>query len=177
MTKPNEIINILRHSRHDWLNVIQLIKGNLALNRPERVEEIIQSVIQQSQNESKLSNLNIPVIVADLLTFNWENHGYKLEIEVIGDAKDLSHYEQELHEWYSQFMQLLDQCCDEGTENHLLITFQLLVDETKLMFDYQGQFKEISLINSWLQSRSSELFFITEEQVSVNELFFVVTLK
>ncbi|WP_158211656.1 Spo0B C-terminal domain-containing protein [Alkalihalobacterium alkalinitrilicum] len=177
MAKPKEIINILSHSRHDWLNVMQLIKGNLALNRPERVEEIIHSVIQQSQNESKLSNLNIPAVVADLLTFNWENHYYELEIEVIGDVKDLSHYENVLHEWCSNLMKLIDQCCDEGTENHLLITFQLLEDEIKLIFDFQGQFKEISSITSWFQSPSSELFKITEKQISVNEMFFVVALK
>ncbi|WP_216829411.1 sporulation initiation phosphotransferase B [Alkalihalobacterium elongatum] len=177
MAKPNEIIDILRHSRHDWLNVIQLIKGNLALNRPERVEEIIQSVIQQSQNESKLSNLNIPALVADLLTFNWENHYYELEIEVIGDVKDLGHYESELHEWCSQLMKLMDQCCDEGTENHLLVTFQLLEEETRLIFDFQGQFKDYSLIESWFLSPSSDLFFITERETSVNEMFCVVTLK
>lgn len=177
MAKPNEIIDILRHSRHDWLNVMQLIKGNLALNRPERIEEIIRSVIQQSQNESKLSSLNIPALVADLLTFNWENHCYELEIEVIGDVKDLSHYENELHEWYSQFIKLLDQCCDEGTENHLLVTFQLLEEEVKIIFDFQGQFKDISVIKSWFESPSSELLVIAEKEISVNEMFCVVTLN
>ncbi|UTW70045.1 Spo0B domain-containing protein [Anaerobacillus sp. HL2] len=36
--------NTSRHSRHDWLNFVQLIKGNLTLKN-DRIEEIIQEVI------------------------------------------------------------------------------------------------------------------------------------
>lgn len=33
MTSKKDMLDVLRHSRHDWLNVIQLIKGYLALER------------------------------------------------------------------------------------------------------------------------------------------------
>ena len=41
MTNQLDVINALRQTRHDWLNVMQLIKGNLALKRYDRIEEII----------------------------------------------------------------------------------------------------------------------------------------
>ncbi len=33
MEKEKELLEILRHTRHDWLNVMQLIKGNLTLKK------------------------------------------------------------------------------------------------------------------------------------------------
>lgn len=62
MDKKKEFIELLRHYRHDWLNVLQLIKGNLALNKLNRVEEIIREIVIHTENESKLSNLQIPKV-------------------------------------------------------------------------------------------------------------------
>ena len=35
MTKEINVIEALRHNRHDWLNVMQLVKTNLALGNYE----------------------------------------------------------------------------------------------------------------------------------------------
>lgn len=35
----NELIHLLGHSRHDWMNKLQLIKGNLSLQKYDRVFE------------------------------------------------------------------------------------------------------------------------------------------
>ncbi|MCD8502937.1 MAG: Spo0B domain-containing protein [Bacillaceae bacterium] len=29
----DDVLSVLKHSRHDWLNMVQLIKGNLALKK------------------------------------------------------------------------------------------------------------------------------------------------
>ncbi len=36
------IVDLLSHSRHDWMNKLQLIKGNLSLQKYERVNDIIE---------------------------------------------------------------------------------------------------------------------------------------
>lgn len=56
----HELIHLLSHSRHDWMNKLQLIKGNLTLKKYDRVFEIIDEVVIEAQHESKLSNLRIP---------------------------------------------------------------------------------------------------------------------
>ena len=53
-------VDILRHVRHDWLNKLQLIKGNLDLDKIDQAHRIIEEIIIEAQNETKLSNLNIP---------------------------------------------------------------------------------------------------------------------
>ena len=38
-------VEVLRHARHDWLNKLQLIKGNLDLNELDRAKEIINEIV------------------------------------------------------------------------------------------------------------------------------------
>ena len=80
-------VEVLRHARHDWLNKMQLIKGNLDLNKLDRVREIINEIVVEAQNESKLSNLNIPQFSSLLLTSRWENYSFEFEFQVIDELK------------------------------------------------------------------------------------------
>ena len=64
MEKEWDIVEVLRHSRHDWLNKLQLIKGNLDLNRIDRAKAIIDEIVIEVQHESKLSNLHIPLFAS-----------------------------------------------------------------------------------------------------------------
>ncbi|WP_312471145.1 Spo0B domain-containing protein, partial [Neobacillus sp.] len=45
MGKEWDIVEVLRHSRHDWLNRLQLIKGNLDLNRIDRAKAVIDEIV------------------------------------------------------------------------------------------------------------------------------------
>ena len=60
INKEWNTVELLRHVRHDWLNKLQLIKGNLDLNKIDRAKEIIAEIVIETQNETKLSNLNFP---------------------------------------------------------------------------------------------------------------------
>ncbi len=64
MEKKWSTVDVLRHARHDWLNKLQLIKGNLDLNKPERVKQIIEEIVHEAQAEAKLSNLKIPLFAS-----------------------------------------------------------------------------------------------------------------
>lgn len=48
MDKNWTTIETLRQTRHDWLNKIQIIKGNLELNRIDRVKGIIDEIIVET---------------------------------------------------------------------------------------------------------------------------------
>ena len=83
MEKNWTTFEILRQSRHDWLNKIQIIKGNLELNKPDRVKGYIEEIIIETQQEAKLSNLNMPKFSELLMTANWNNWKFECEYEVI----------------------------------------------------------------------------------------------
>ena len=87
MEKEWDIVEVLRHSRHDWLNRLQLIKGNLDLNRIDRAKAYINEIVIEAQHESKLSNFHFPLFASLLLKSNWEQHLFQLEYEVLNDVE------------------------------------------------------------------------------------------
>jgi stage 0 sporulation protein B (sporulation initiation phosphotransferase) len=179
MSKHWEVIDLLRHYRHDWLNTLQLIKGNLALNKIDQVERVIAEVVLQTENESKLSNLNIPDLAEMILTFNWSEHAFKLEYEIIGEIKDLSCYKDDIMNWFEMYFAKLDECCKSFTENSLLITFQLFKDEMTITFDYNGELKNLKELEQWLNNSqmNEEKLLIIEKDISHEEIIVIVSLK
>lgn len=173
------ILQILRHSRHDWLNVIQLIKGNLALKKFDRIEEIIQEVVNQTQNESKLSNLNMPTFAGEFLVFNWQgNQRFKLEYEVIGESQDLHLYEKSLLTWFQQFSQLLNTYCEQFSENHLQVSIEL-GDEPRFIFDFQGTIQEVQTIKDFVENKNNwnEQLKLVESYIHKDEFYITFTLR
>ncbi|WP_078552644.1 Spo0B C-terminal domain-containing protein [Bacillus alkalicellulosilyticus] len=177
MTKKwDDMHELLRHSRHDWLNVIQLIKGNIALKRLDRVEEIINEVINKAQNESKLSDLKIPLLAGELLTINWENHLYETEVEIVGEVLDLSRHEKILKQWCNNLIELFDEISSPSSENHLLITFDLYPKEATITFDFQGKVMNVPLVEEWIVKNKTDGLVIKESSVTSSEVYITVAL-
>ncbi|WP_347549427.1 Spo0B C-terminal domain-containing protein [Pseudalkalibacillus hwajinpoensis] len=139
MSKKWNTFDVLRHSRHDWLNRLQLIKGNIALDHVDRAKEIIEEIIIQSRQEAKLSNLNAPKLAEYILTFNWCNHLFQLDFEVIGDEYDICAYEADLIELIARCTEVIDSQVHVPSDHHLLLTLQLYHEEIRLVFDFQGE--------------------------------------
>ncbi|MCU9614000.1 sporulation initiation phosphotransferase B [Caldibacillus lycopersici] len=128
--KEQDIVNLLRHSRHDWLNKIQLIKGYLSFGKLERVNEIIEEIVRQSENESKLSNLPLPQFSALLLTYNWNTNPVVLSYEVLGTGKAINVDDVVFTKWLSQFLQKLNASVSTIDEHQLFL--QIILDEEQL---------------------------------------------
>ncbi|HEU5139718.1 MAG TPA: Spo0B C-terminal domain-containing protein [Bacillales bacterium] len=173
MVKQWEPVELLRHTRHDWLNHIQLIKANLALNRIERANEIIEEITAQSHNESKLTNLHIPRVAEMLLTFNWHMHPYKLWVEVIGQERALSDFEGDLLSFFLELFDWLDQHADMSTETQALVIFELKDEGVALTVDFDGGLEHIE---EWNKVTFLHKWFPVIEQYA-NEEEFLLTLK
>ncbi|MFZ4451876.1 Spo0B C-terminal domain-containing protein [Salibacterium aidingense] len=169
-------LDILRHSRHDWMNVVQIIKGNLSLNRLDRVEEILDETIRKAEHESRLIHLNIPRTALLILTFNWESHWLYLDIEVT-DQQDCSLYENTWYEIISTFTRELDRAVKPGAENYLLITIHP-GEDPYLEFDFQGEFRPAEGLKHWLSVYSdSDSCSLQDIVWNEKELLFVVLTK
>ncbi|UAL51178.1 sporulation initiation phosphotransferase B [Bacillus sp. CMF21] len=175
MKKTNEewnIVDVLSHSRHDWMNKLQLIKGNLSLNRHDRVQQIIEEIVIETQSESKLCNLKMLSFASLLMTFNWKRHHYSLEYEVLGAISDLSEYDLKVTEWCKQFFQILDDSVDRCTENHLSITIETEANQgqVRFFFDFNGIITEKALLLNWLKSNEKNQVSVMHYELSPDEL-------
>lgn len=140
MEKELDVVHVLRHYRHDWLNKIQLIKGYLDLSRVEKAEQYIQEIIQQARNETDLSNLKMNQVATRLLTFNWKDHPYVLTFDVLcnDDEKDWQKHENIILEILNKNFAILDTFAKWGEENELHLTFKE-ISNFELEIDYHGQ--------------------------------------
>ncbi|WP_257346298.1 sporulation initiation phosphotransferase B [Pseudalkalibacillus decolorationis] len=145
-------IDLLRHARHDWLNQLQLIKGNLSLDKTDRAKEIIDEVVQHAKNEAKISNLRMPLMAELFMTYNWQQNTYRIDYEVIGEERDLSNYDRPLYEWTSHFLIQLEKCIVLDGEPHLMVTIQLLNSQVRVSFDFAGKLGGVSSIDGWDKS-------------------------
>jgi stage 0 sporulation protein B (sporulation initiation phosphotransferase) len=133
-----DIVKVLRYARHDWLNKIQLIKGNLSLNRLERAQDIIDEIVMEAQQEARLSNLNLPQFASLLLITNWNQNYFQLEFEVLGDNQSVKMDDNKLTAWTSSFFTILNNCIEAYQENHLSLSILPNENRAQFFFDFSG---------------------------------------
>jgi stage 0 sporulation protein B (sporulation initiation phosphotransferase) len=178
MNKKWDIVEVLRHSRHDWLNRLQLIKGNLALNKLDRVKEIIEEIIIEARHESNLTNLRLNSLAAFLMTYNWEQHHFRIEYEVLGQIRDLSSYDQVLTDWCVRFFETLDQSIDKFGDNHLSISIEITESNIRFFFDFRGIITNKDKLIHWLkENKQQEPIKLNDFRVHNAETTVVITIK
>lgn len=135
--KQWETIELLKHSRHDWLNKIQLIKGYLDLNQLEEVKRILNEVLIETKNFTHLDRLNLPMFATLLYTHNWSSTSFFLDFEV-EEGISISIDDQLLALWTSSFFFTLEKCIQPFSTNHLSITIGSCNEGKCFYFDYSG---------------------------------------
>jgi stage 0 sporulation protein B (sporulation initiation phosphotransferase) len=179
MKREWKVVEVLSHSRHDWLNKIQLIKGNLSLNKIDRVKEIIEEIVHESQNESHLTNLKMLKFAGLLMTYNWEQHHFRVEYEVLGDVKDLSRYDELIYDWCIEFFSVLNHSIDCNGDNNLSISIETFTNELRFFFDFSGIITDGETVNNWFEKEQSadNFFELLDFQLQTDEMLVVLRVK
>lgn len=152
--KDWDTVAMLRHVRHDWLNKLQLIKGNIDLNKIDHARRIIEEIVIETQNETKLSNLDIPQFTAMLLTHNWKNHAFRLEFEVVNDLKCGTLDDEALSKWTVMFFSCLNESVKRYADNHLMISIEPEQHGIRFFFDFSGIIVNKAQIEDFLAKAS-----------------------
>lgn len=164
-----DVVKVLRYARHDWLNKIQLIKGNLSLNRLERAQDIINEIVMEAQQEARLSNLNLPHFAGLLLITNWKQHHFRIEYEVLGDIQSVKLDDTLLTEWTSMFFVTLNACIEVFQENHLSISILPKENGAQFFFDFTGSILKQSELEDFLMDSHNG---VNIKEISEKELSF-----
>ncbi|AST92727.1 MULTISPECIES: Spo0B C-terminal domain-containing protein [Sutcliffiella] len=169
MTK-RDTIEILRHTRHDWLNKIQLIKANLTLQRFERIDELIEEIVMEAQHESSLSNINAPKLAELFLTFHWDPKMFKLEYEVWNSDINLGEFDEALYYTFISMFDMLEEVLDEINDNNLLVSIQKDENIIRFFFDISGIIKKKASVEKWFAEQS--LFNVENKTINEKECTF-----
>ncbi|WP_028392076.1 Spo0B C-terminal domain-containing protein [Bacillus cihuensis] len=179
MEKDWSTVEILRHSRHDWLNKIQLIKGNLELSKPDRVKAIIDDIILVARHEAKISSIDMPKFSELLLTANWRFRVFQSEFEVIDMVQGTSVMDQMMYDWTMNFFHFLEEQLDAYSENRLLISIYKneSTDLIRFSFDLQGKIKDVALVTEFLRNSSKDNQTIDFEETTEQMFYFTMDIN
>jgi stage 0 sporulation protein B (sporulation initiation phosphotransferase) len=166
MKKEWDTVAMLRHVRHDWLNKLQLIKGNLDLNKVDQARRVIEEIVIETQNETKLSNLNIPQFTGILLTHNWASHSFQLEFEVVNDSLCNGLDDEGLSKWSTTFFTCLNEAVQQYADNQLMISIDPEPQGIRFFFDFSGIIVNTAYIEEFLKNAS---FGKIERQLEITE--------
>jgi stage 0 sporulation protein B (sporulation initiation phosphotransferase) len=175
MDKQWTTIEILRHSRHDWLNKIQLIKGNLDLNKVDRVKRIIDEIVIEAQHESRIASLNMPGLIELLLTANWGTNPFRFEFEVISLERGAKSLDSEMTHWIVKLFSVLKEAMDWHGEN--VLTLAILENKEQILcfsFELQGTIKNEKSLEQFLLQTKDEWIRASISELNDQEAVFQV---
>lgn len=179
MDKIWSTMEVLRQTRHDWLNKIQMIKGNLELNKLDRVKGIIDEIIIETQQEAMLSNLNLPKFSELLMTANWYKWAWDCEYEVMDVFEGFPMLDELISQWTYRYFCLLAQQVDPVfTENILIVSLgRQEGTDISCSFHLYGKVKNQDMIIDFLKTSLTEQQMIRDYHCDEHELFFIMDTK
>ncbi|GGL41145.1 Spo0B C-terminal domain-containing protein [Sporolactobacillus putidus] len=118
-------VKLISSARHALLNDLQLIKGYLYMQQPEKANLVMDRMTDNLRNQARLSHLQIPKCTFFLVTYSWAPHSFQLSFEVSGPEKNLAWHDQELTEFFQKLLLLLEEQASEMTDNFVRILFEI----------------------------------------------------
>ncbi|MEC3882616.1 sporulation initiation phosphotransferase [Halobacillus litoralis] len=105
--EEKEIIELLRHKRHDWMNQIQLLQGYATLGKQDRLLSQMEEIKEEAEEERKLLNSHSLHFSLWLLSFNWVHKTYRLRYFIRGEV-DLSRHDHTLFAYGKRMIEIMD---------------------------------------------------------------------
>ncbi len=115
MISEQELVEVFRILRHDWLNDLQLIKANISLNRIDRIEGIIQRIVEDAHQESNLTQLKADHLTSFLLLQKTLNKDYDIQIHVEPLSLNLSKKDDEVTKDLEILLKCIQSLAPEST--------------------------------------------------------------
>ncbi|MGN1401328.1 MAG: Spo0B C-terminal domain-containing protein [Bacillus sp. (in: firmicutes)] len=154
MEKKWGTLELIGLCRHDWLNRIQLIKGNLELGKMDHVNEIVEAIIQEAKNEAQISRLQMPKLAELLITSNWLGYPFSIDYEVLDVRKGCQSADVFMYNWTVAFFDKIGSSIDEFVENELKMDILQNDDWIRFSFDLEGKLKTKDEIGHFLSKET-----------------------
>ncbi|KIL53351.1 hypothetical protein KP77_03270 [Jeotgalibacillus alimentarius] len=133
-------LELLQHCRHDWMNKLQMIKGNLELSNIERAAQMIDEMVIESRQEALLTSLGTPSFSEWLLTYNWYRPGpLKLGYEFTERMKIPEAYDSLLLNWARKTAAVVDKALNTPSDQELYFLFEQHDESFSIVVEYEGE--------------------------------------
>ncbi|MRG88232.1 Spo0B domain-containing protein [Salinibacillus xinjiangensis] len=170
--RADEVIEILRHYRHDLLNDLQLIQGYAQMDNMKMVKEKTQNLVKKTMEERKLSNLNCPHFTLWVMNFHSTYKQFRLDYEVNVEKADMSSNDLTLLAISKEIMQQIH----KHISKEQLYTGKIVFYETNQVYVdiiFNGPIYKIMELKSSLDSKT----FVHNVEIDEEECHITLSLQ
>ncbi|MCA0982616.1 Spo0B domain-containing protein [Halobacillus yeomjeoni] len=163
-----EMISLLRHKRHDWMNQIQLIHGYATLGRQDRLMDQIDQLREESEQERRLLNSHSHDFSLWLITFNWKHDQFRVKYSIHEDI-DLSRHDETLTAYGRRMIDLMSlHITEEALYEGSVHIYQGYESQTlSLSWEWNGFFKDAEGLKQRLNEEGFIATVFENEELSI----------
>ncbi|SFF52469.1 stage 0 sporulation protein B (sporulation initiation phosphotransferase) [Halobacillus alkaliphilus] len=163
-----EIITLLRHKRHDWMNQIQLLQGYASLGKQERLFEQIDDIKEEAENERRILNSDAVAFPIWLISFNWKYDYYRIKYS-LSEEVDLSRHDQKLTAYGERMIELMNdyRVDDELYEGTVQIYKGIDEHSLGLSWEWDGRFRHTETFMEELNQAGFIATILEERELSI----------
>ncbi|MBM7554628.1 Spo0B domain-containing protein [Thalassobacillus pellis] len=152
--QADEVIRMLRHARHDWMNQLQLIQGYASMGKEGKMKDKINEVIASAEDERRLMNIKAPYLTLWLISFNWDHPYYRLSYKVNVDDVDLSHRDITMYAYCEELIRIFERFSDPNVLYKGELNLEMGTDQyIRLLVTLTGDFKDQKKLHQELQGK------------------------
>ncbi|WP_010270784.1 Spo0B domain-containing protein [Paenibacillus senegalensis] len=143
------LVQTINHHRHDWMNDFQVLLGLLKLKKYDSMQPYMDKIKAKLHQESCLSKLGVPSLIAYLMSFRTTARPFVLEVAVEQEMnlRQLPIDSEKVSKLLRNTVETFSQCAvpPDGEPNILSLELDK-EDETLLLdFVYEGHYKKDKL--------------------------------
>jgi stage 0 sporulation protein B (sporulation initiation phosphotransferase) len=182
LMNQRQMIDLISHYRHDWMNDLQLLFGYVSLKKYDKLDDCMDKIRTKVLQESNTAKLGIPSLVAFFISYRLHYREMALELDLEQDVNFASLPLE--HEKVSQLIQRTILLFNSHAEplddisNGLSVQFDLESDA--LLFDliYQGGYseRELQLGMKKMLQEIPDCFATMDEEYTVNKAVLTIRL-
>ncbi|WAA10253.1 Spo0B C-terminal domain-containing protein [Fervidibacillus albus] len=150
-------IELLRHTRHNWLNKLQVIQAYLTIGNEKRVKELIDEIIFECEQEAKLSNLPFRQLSTFFLTYPFENNPVLLKYEVDSDGTANGTMDEKISMWFQQLMKNINEAVFIGEENEMYIKIEVKNQSIRFFIHFTGLIEDGNPVENFIKQADATL--------------------
>ncbi|WNR45856.1 Spo0B domain-containing protein [Paenibacillus roseipurpureus] len=156
----HELIAVVNRLRHDWMNDAQILFGYIQMKKFDNLRPYMEKIKLTMQQESNLSKLGIPSLIAYLLQFRVKSKTLELHVDIEQEINlgQLPLPDGLIESLIRQVVACVQESItfEDGESGTLSLEFDLQEDSLLLDFVYQGPYERERLEQSVATQFASE---------------------
>jgi stage 0 sporulation protein B (sporulation initiation phosphotransferase) len=177
-----QMIELISHYRHDWMNDIQLLFGYVTLKKYDKLDDCMDKIRSKALQESSTAKLGIPSLVAFFISFRLYYNALALELEMEEEINlaSLPIDKEKVSRLVQMTVKLFHSHAVPSIEESNVLSVQFDLDGEALLFDliYQGGYEEQALKHEvqMMMSSFTAQFATIEEEYTANKAVMTIRL-